>query len=68
MSDEVNADLVARLIGDEREPVGFVAKFSEEFLEDGFDETTGAMIRSMIVNKTFGDLPLCPCCDDGDPA
>lgn len=76
MNEEVNADLVAKLIGDERvtDSEHLVSRFpilrlSQEFIEDNtFDEGVGAVIRSMIVNKTFSDLPLCPCCDDGDPA
>ena len=70
MNEEVNAELVAKLIGDERVTdsehlvLRFpILRFSEEFIKDNtYDESVGAMLRSMIQVSLDRSLSVCPCC------
>ena len=74
MNEEVNAELVAKLIGDERaaDSVPVVLRFpilrlSQEFIEDNtFDEGVGAMLRSMVQDSLVDGLEVFPYRRSGD--
>ena len=68
MNEEINPELVAKLIGDGRvaDSVPVVLRFpvlrlSQEFIEDNtFDEGVGALLRSMVQDSLVDGLEVFP--------